>query len=127
MLKIRIITVVALAILAASGYFAFGSNNSKSSNISTYIPASPKSSDVRTKTYALSDVSSHISESDCWTIIGSKVYNISSYVNQHPGGYEEILKSCGKVGTDLFNSQRKHMSSNTQRVLDALIIGDIKS
>ncbi|MCA9390329.1 hypothetical protein KC571_02890 [candidate division WWE3 bacterium] len=31
-------------------------------------------------------VSQHNSRSDCWVIVASKVYNVTAYVNRHPGG-----------------------------------------
>lgn len=46
-------------------------------------------------------VAMHAEESDCWTIIGASVYDITSYVPRHPGG-DEILRACGADGTSLF-------------------------
>jgi cytochrome b involved in lipid metabolism len=46
----------------------------------------------------------HNKESDCWTIIDGTVYDITSYVPQHPGG-DEILRACGSDGTSLFQQR----------------------
>lgn len=42
---------------------------------------------------------------DCWTIIDNAVYDLTTYVNRHPGG-EEILRACGENSTSLFNSRK---------------------
>jgi cytochrome b involved in lipid metabolism len=55
-----------------------------------------------TTTLTVTEVSKHSTGSDCWTIVDGKVYDITKYVPRHPGG-DEILKACGKDGTDLFS------------------------
>lgn len=55
--------------------------------------------------YSKSDVAEHNSESDCWTYINNKVYDLTEYIPRHPGG-DEVLRACGVDGTSLFE-QRK--------------------
>lgn len=31
------------------------------------------------------------------------VYNVTPYMDYHPGGEEELMKAAGKDGTDLFD------------------------
>lgn len=57
------------------------------------------------KSFSLSDLSSHNSASSCWSNIFGNVYDLTSYVDKHPGGREQILAICGKNGNDLFSSQ----------------------
>lgn len=58
----------------------------------------------QSKTYTMDEVAQHNSKSDCWTVISDDVYNLTGYVNRHPGG-DEILRACGKDGTELFDSR----------------------
>ncbi len=58
-----------------------------------------------TKTFTLNEVKSHASQTDCWTTIRGKVYDITSYVPRHPGGIAEIMQVCGKDGSTLFDDQ----------------------
>jgi hypothetical protein len=51
------------------------------------------------------EVSNHASREDCYTIIGDKVYNVTSWIAKHPGGAEAILGLCGKDGTVPFTEQ----------------------
>ena len=57
------------------------------------------------QSYTVSEVSTHSTKDDCWTIIDGSVYNLTSYVNRHPGG-EEMLRACGNDATTLFDSRR---------------------
>jgi cytochrome b involved in lipid metabolism len=59
-----------------------------------------------TASYSLAEVATHNLETDCWTMIGGKVYDITKYVHVHPGGVKNIMRVCGVDGTDTFT--RKH-------------------
>lgn len=76
------------------------------------------------KTYSLIDVSSHNSKSSCWTTIGDKVYDITSYIPRHPGGEKNVLRICGKDGTSLFEGQHGG-DSKPEKVLASFFIGDL--
>jgi cytochrome b involved in lipid metabolism len=55
--------------------------------------------------YTLADVKDHGSATDCWSIVGSNVYDLTSWINKHPGGKKAILSICGKDGTEAFHTQ----------------------
>ncbi len=57
------------------------------------------------KTYTLAQISTHRDASSCWTTINGGVYDVTTWINQHPGGPEAILSLCGKDGSDAFNGQ----------------------
>ena len=57
------------------------------------------------KVYALNEVATHNTKDDCWTIISSNVYDLTKYINRHPGG-EEIVRACGQDATVLFTERR---------------------
>eukprot|EP01080_Neovahlkampfia_damariscottae_P008708 gene8708-654_t len=52
--------------------------------------------------YTIEDVSSHNTENDAWTIIREEVYDITQYINKHPGGLL-ILNHVGGDSTESFN------------------------
>lgn len=54
-----------------------------------------------TVAYTTAEVSQHATETDCWMTIDQKVYNVTDYVTDHPGG-KSILKACGVEASDLF-------------------------
>eukprot|EP01126_Amoeba_proteus_P005651 TRINITY_DN1191_c0_g2_i3.p1 TRINITY_DN1191_c0_g2~~TRINITY_DN1191_c0_g2_i3.p1 ORF type:complete len:224 (-),score=38.47 TRINITY_DN1191_c0_g2_i3:107-778(-) len=49
----------------------------------------------RLQEFTISEISAHNKEDDCWLIIGTKVYDLTKFVNDHPGGAEAILRQSG--------------------------------
>eukprot|EP01111_Echinosteliopsis_oligospora_P008868 TRINITY_DN2503_c0_g1_i1.p1 TRINITY_DN2503_c0_g1~~TRINITY_DN2503_c0_g1_i1.p1 ORF type:complete len:200 (-),score=66.69 TRINITY_DN2503_c0_g1_i1:77-595(-) len=54
------------------------------------------------KKYTYEEVAKHNSKQDCWIIIHNKVYDVSTYLDDHPGGWEAIVDWAGKDGTEAF-------------------------
>jgi len=42
-----------------------------------------------------------------WTVVDGKVYDITNYVQLHPGGLKKILKGVGKDSTVMFHKFHK--------------------
>ncbi|KAF3599657.1 hypothetical protein F2Q69_00036737 [Brassica cretica] len=57
--------------------------------------------DSKPKSYSKSEVAEHNKRDDCWIIIKDKVYDVTSYVEEHPGG-DAILDHAGDDSTDGF-------------------------
>lgn len=55
--------------------------------------------------FTMADVAKHNSGSSCWTAINGNVYDVTSWINQHPGGAQSILSLCGIDGSSAFNGQ----------------------
>ncbi len=97
------------------------------------IEASPSPTDSSTTQtspaanaeYSMSDVQQHGSASDCWLVVSGSVYNVTSFIPNHPGG-EEILKGCGRDATSLFSRQPQHEGPDAQAALTSLKIGTLK-
>lgn len=53
----------------------------------------------------LDEIAKHNTLSDCYLVIEGKVYDVTSYVNDHPGGKEMLLIGCGKDATSLYNTK----------------------
>lgn len=73
---------------------------------STDGTASPSAS-AGTATYTAADVAEHNSSGDCWTSINGKVYDVTAWENEHPGGAARIIQLCGIDGTSLFDGQHE--------------------
>ena len=74
--------------------------------------------------YTLAQVQTHNSASDCWTIVGSNVYNLTSYISAHPGGVGAISSICGVNGTATFTAIHGS-SAGAQAALATLLIGTL--
>lgn len=51
------------------------------------------------------EVAAHNSRISCWSIINGNVYDLTSWIPQHPGGEDKILKLCGRDGSTDFNGK----------------------
>ncbi|KAM3256985.1 hypothetical protein ACQJBY_049394 [Aegilops geniculata] len=51
--------------------------------------------------YSKKEVSTHNTRKDCWIIIKDKVYDVTPYVEEHPGG-DAILNNAGGDSTEGF-------------------------
>jgi L-lactate dehydrogenase (cytochrome) len=43
------------------------------------------------------EIAQHDSRKSCWIVIDSKVYDITPFIAQHPGGAAVLLKQAGSV------------------------------
>ncbi|CAL9242698.1 unnamed protein product [Arabidopsis halleri] len=75
------------------------------------------------KVFTLAEVSQHSSSQDCWIVIDGKVYDVTKFLDDHPGGDEVILTSTGKDATDDFEDVGH--SSTAKAMLDEYYVGDI--
>ena len=73
--------------------------------------------------FSLADVAKHNSVSDCWSAIRGNVYNLTSWIERHPGGPQPIIGLCGKDGTALYEGAH----GNAKRPASMLILLKIGS
>jgi alkylation response protein AidB-like acyl-CoA dehydrogenase len=57
--------------------------------------------------YTLEQVSLHNTTLDCWIIINNQVYDVTRFLNSHPGGKSSILAFAGKDATEVFYDLHK--------------------
>ncbi|EMF17346.1 cytochrome b5 [Sphaerulina musiva SO2202] len=79
---------------------------------------------AESKEFTYSDVSEHTSKKDLYMVIHDKVYNTSSFVDEHPGGEEVLLDVGGQDATEAFEDVGH--SDEAREILDGLLIGTLK-
>ncbi|XP_052200406.1 cytochrome B5-like protein isoform X3 [Diospyros lotus] len=93
---VTVVVALVLGILLGALYLIPGrlksSNNKKAW---AYV------NDKASKAYTRAEVSLHNKRTDCWIIIKDKVYDVTSYVEEHPGG-DAILAHAGDDSTEGF-------------------------
>ncbi|KMT05615.1 hypothetical protein BVRB_7g167560 [Beta vulgaris subsp. vulgaris] len=77
------------------------------------------------KVFSLSEVAEHNSSKDCWLVIGGKVYDVTKFLEDHPGGDEVLLSATGKDATDDFEDVGH--SSTARAMMDEMYVGDINT
>lgn len=76
--------------------------------------------------YTREQVALHKDAASCHTIIDGKVYDLTLWVNMHPGGKNAILSLCGSDGTDSF--MNKHKGAQKQMdILGRFHIGNLQA
>jgi cytochrome b involved in lipid metabolism len=76
-----------------------------SGSVSVNANTSASSGTTSLKSYTLADVKLHNNASNCWTTVNGSVYNVTSWINQHPGGSAAIMGTCGIDASAAFNGQ----------------------
>uniref|UniRef100_A0A1I8PDS4 Cytochrome b5 heme-binding domain-containing protein n=2 Tax=Stomoxys calcitrans TaxID=35570 RepID=A0A1I8PDS4_STOCA len=70
------------------------------------------------------ELAKHNTRNDAWMAIRGVVYNVTRYMDFHPGGIEELMRGVGKDATKLFNEV--HAWVNYQQLLNKCLIGPLK-
>ncbi|XP_073135306.1 cytochrome b5-like [Henckelia pumila] len=75
------------------------------------------------KLLGYSDVSVHNTSEDCWVIINFKVYNVTNFLSEHPGGDQVLLESAGKDASEEFEDVGH--GSAARLMLDEFYVGEV--
>ncbi|KAG8371735.1 hypothetical protein BUALT_Bualt13G0119000 [Buddleja alternifolia] len=77
------------------------------------------------KMFSLAEVSEHNTNKDCWLLIDGKVYDVTKFLEDHPGGDEVLVTATGKDATDDFEDVGH--STSAKAMLEEFYVGDINS
>lgn len=66
-------------------------------------PAAKNAAGPGTGSYTVEDVKKHATDKDCWVILHNQVYNVTNFLNDHPGGKKAIMLYAGKDATTEFD------------------------
>lgn len=56
------------------------------------------------RTFTMAEVKKHDKESDCWIVMEGRVYDVTHWLQRHPGGSDRILLYAGKDASDAFGA-----------------------
>ncbi|KAG5603592.1 hypothetical protein H5410_025084 [Solanum commersonii] len=76
-----------------------------------------------TKLFTMEEASEHNTKDDCWVIIDGKVYDVSSYLDEHPGGDDVLLGVTGQDATDEFEDAGH--SKSARDLMEKFFIGEL--
>ncbi|KAF7854626.1 hypothetical protein EAF04_010434 [Stromatinia cepivora] len=77
-----------------------------------------------TKEYTYAEAAEHKTKKDLFMVIHDKVYDTSSFVDEHPGGEEVLLDVAGQDATEAFEDVGH--SDEAREILNGLLIGTLK-
>ena len=71
--------------------------------------------------YTMAQVAANNSAKSCWAVIEGSVYNLTNWINSHPGGSGAIISLCGTEATSSFNAQHANQSRPSSRLSGYLL------
>merc|ERR1711909_210045 len=83
---------------------------------------------TQVKVYKLVEVAEHNKskgeEKSIWTVIHDKVYDITKFLDEHPGGEEILIENAGIDATENFEDVGH--SSDAREMLEEYLIGELQ-
>ncbi|KAH0753597.1 hypothetical protein KY290_023867 [Solanum tuberosum] len=76
-----------------------------------------------TKLFTMEEAAEHNTKDDCWVVIDGKVYDVSSYLDEHPGGDDVLLGVTGQDATDEFEDAGH--SKSARELMEKFFIGEL--
>lgn len=73
--------------------------------------------------YRLEEVAKHNTPKEIWLVIHGRVYDVSRFLNEHPGGEEVLLEQAGTDASESFEDVGH--SSDAREMLKQYYIGDV--
>ncbi|KAJ3709361.1 hypothetical protein LUZ61_013066 [Rhynchospora tenuis] len=115
--------ISALFLLAAALAYLFPKSNKKGGKSNKHAQSTTLFKNGTTY-YTKEQVSKHNTRTDCWIIVKDKVYDVTSYVEEHPGG-DAILNNAGRDSTEGFYGPQH--ATRVFDMVDEFYIGDLKN
>ena len=84
-------------------------------------PAATPTPTATTSGYTMAQVAANNSAKSCWAVIEGSVYNLTNWINSHPGGTGAIISLCGTEATSSFNAQHANQSRPSSRLSGYLL------
>lgn len=75
--------------------------------------------------HTTAEVAAHATPASCWTVISGQVYDLTGWINQHPGGKDQITALCGKDATAAFTQQHANQTAAAV-ALDRFRLGPLR-
>lgn len=75
-----------------------------------------------TEIYSAEEISQHNHEKDLWMVIHGKVYDLTKFLKEHPGGEEVLITLAGQDGSKCFDDIGHSYEAITLR--ESFQIGD---
>ncbi|GJJ70992.1 4-hydroxysphinganine ceramide fatty acyl 2-hydroxylase [Entomortierella parvispora] len=81
---------------------------------------------MASQTYSREEVQRHSSEDSCWVIHNNNVYDMTSFVVDHPGGEEYILDHAGQDVTMIMKDELSHFhTEGAYEMMEEFLVGTL--
>ena len=86
--------------------------------------ASPTPTDTEPAGFTMAMVSENASSLKCWSVIRGNVFDLTDWIDSHPGGSNAILSICGKEATTTFDNRHRGQGS-PEAALQRYLLGPL--
>lgn len=76
--------------------------------------------------FTLEEVEDNDGADSCWAVVDGTVYDLTDWIDEHPGGPDRIEQLCGTDATDAFEGQHGG-DEGPQQQLSEFEIGELES
>lgn len=130
-----LVAIIVIIILIIAGIaWVFADSSRGEIEYTDAVPATTTSNSVSdagandvagssTMAYTLADLASHKDAKSCWVAIDGSVYDMTSFIGQHPGGDVAILSLCGRDGSEDFHEEHGMGGPQQQAVFTKYKVG----
>ncbi|TPX38997.1 hypothetical protein SeMB42_g01066 [Synchytrium endobioticum] len=80
---------------------------------------------MASKVYSWNEIGTHNTRNDIWVVVHRKVYNITKFLDEHPGGEEVLLEQAGVDATEAF--EEIGHSDDARKLIESYYVGDLDS
>lgn len=112
-MKKVVAVVLIIFMVLMGGMFVWGfidgenKENTVEEKVEQVAPEQPveEATTVKEKQISSTELAKHNKSNDCWVVIRGSVYDVTSYLDEHPGGADLILNYCGEDATTAYNTK----------------------
>jgi cytochrome b involved in lipid metabolism len=72
----------------------------------------------------MAEVKKHASASSCWSVVDGEVFDLTKWINRHPGGAQRIVDMCGQDGSAAYHGQHGN-SGRASQILNGYSLGKL--
>lgn len=76
-----------------------------------------------TQTITLEEIKKHNSRDSVWFVIHNKVYDVTKFMEEHPGGEEVLLEQAGKNASEIFEDVSH--SADAKDLMKTYLVGEL--
>lgn len=75
------------------------------------------------RTIHLDELKAHTKRDSVWLLIENKIYDVTKFLDDHPGGEEILIEQAGKDSTEVFNDVSH--SADAKELMKTYLIGKL--